>query len=402
MRILQICNKSPYPPNDGGAIAILNLSKTYADSGEQVTLLAMNTIKHYTDPASIPDTLSAKIKFIFVPVAAKTNLLKLIINFLFSSLPYTLEKFISKNFKKELKVLLQENDYDVIQLEGLYILPYLSVIRQFSNAKIVYRAHNIEHEIWHRVASSSNNPIKKLYFMNLSGRIANFERKIINSYDMLVPISEIDSKIFQRLGNTKPALVAPFGIPEEYFREPAATADLPKLFFIGSLDWIPNVDGLCWFIDKVWKKLKHDNPSLIFNVAGRGAPVWFKTMCSKEGIIFHGEIEDAKSFFDQNNIMIVPLFAGSGMRVKIIEAMSRSKVVVTTSVGAEGIDITSMVHAIKAENPEDFYKAITGLLVNTKFLKEIEKNAYALIRQKYSNRVIAMDLLNFYTQQTVC
>jgi glycosyltransferase involved in cell wall biosynthesis len=317
-------------------------------------------------------------------------------------LPYTLEKFISKDFRQQLKILLLENEYDIIQLEGLYLLPYISLIRQCSYAKIIYRAHNIEHEIWRRVAFFTHNPLKKAYFMNLSDRIANFEKMIMNKYDMLVPISVIDSKIFQKLGNTKPFKIVPVGVPEEYFHENTTIADLPSLFFIGSLDWIPNVDGLCWFINHVWKKLKRDNPGLTFHIAGRGAPKWFKKMCSNEGIIFHGEVEDAKTFFDQNQIMIVPLFAGSGMRVKIIEAMARSKVIVTTIIGAEGIDITNRVHAIKIENPDDFYEALTELLENIDLFKEIEKNAYALVRQKYNNRVIARDLLNFYTQQTAC
>jgi polysaccharide biosynthesis protein PslH len=396
MKILQLCNKTPYPAHDGGSIAVLNLSKSLAIEGHEVCILAMNTSKHYFSEGSIPDQLRSLIRFSYVAVDTTIRPLRLLINFLFSRLPYNATRFNSNLFRQALSDLLISEKFDIIQLEGLYLKPYLPLIRKYHQGVLAYRAHNVESEIWYRLAAQTRNPVKKYYLHNLAGRIENFEKDFINRYDVLLAITDQDLRAFHRMGNTKPSEVIATSISDEDFLQDTQNKEVNSLFYIGALDWIPNQEGLIWFIDEVWNKLKKLETAPEFHVAGRNAPAWLAKKCRENNIEFHGEIPDAHEFMDRYNIMVVPLFAGSGLRIKIIEALARSKVIITTLIGAQGIGLADGVHAILAETADDFYIAVSRLITNSENSTEMKKNAYLFARENFSNKTIVKKLLEFY------
>lgn len=148
MKILQLTNKPPWPANDGGAIAIMNLTKGFSRLGHSVTVLAMNTGKHFINPAEMPLGLKKIATFRFIDVPAETSYTGAFLNLFFSSEPYTAVRFVSESFHRELFEILKETSFDIIQLEGSYLCPYIPAIRKVSEAKIALRAHNIESEIW--------------------------------------------------------------------------------------------------------------------------------------------------------------------------------------------------------------------------------------------------------------
>src|SRR5574344_1600303 len=247
MKILFLTNKVPYPPKDGGSIATFSLIKSFNNAGHAVTVMSMNTRKHHITPFDIPKQISSQIIFHLIEVPARISLKGIVTNFLFSKLSYNAERFIDDNYHNKLELLLSTHQYDIIQLEGLYLLPYFDLIRKYSTAKIVYRSHNIEHEIWERTAIQAKG-IKKIYLNNLSKRLRKFEISLINKYDLLIPITLRDEKRLNELGNTKPTLTIPAGIAIQG-KEPVAKPLKNDLFFIGALDWAPNQEGLIWFFD---------------------------------------------------------------------------------------------------------------------------------------------------------
>ncbi len=201
MKILQVTNKVPYPTNDGGAIACMNLCKGFSLLGHNLTVLAMNTLKHHVEIDEIPESVKDFATFHLVDVPAPISAFAALKNLLFSKLPYNAERFIDPDFSRELSRVLSEEKFDLVQLEGLYVLPYIPVIREKSDATIVYRAHNIEFEIWERTAKMSRG-IRRLYLKILTRRIKRFEIDLLDSYDLLVPITERDGTILDQLGNT--------------------------------------------------------------------------------------------------------------------------------------------------------------------------------------------------------
>ena len=399
MKILQVTNKVPYPIKDGGAIACMNLTRGFSLSGHKVTVLAMNTRKHHIIHGELPEAITDLAEFRLVEVPAPISKIAALVNFLFSRKPYNAVRFISEPFKKELKKVLRKKKYDIVQLEGLYVCPYIPVIRKYSQAKIVYRAHNIEHEIWERTAAMSKG-WERIYFRNLARRIKKFEKKWLNQYDLLVPITERDGRILDELGNTKPKFVSQTGIDSSVLIPNSKKLKHPTLFHIGSLEWTPNQEGLLWFMEQCWPKIHQQFPELKFYIAGRNAPGWFRRKIELPNVVFEGEVPDAYDFINSKSIMVVPLFSGSGMRIKIIEGMALGKSIVTTPVGTEGISTTEGENIMIAETAEKFVESISRLIEDREFFEKIGRNAIEYIHEKFDNLAAAAALIEFYKQQT--
>jgi glycosyltransferase involved in cell wall biosynthesis len=397
MRILQLTNKIPYPPKDGGAIATLNISRGLARLGHEITILGMNTSKHYFDIQLIPEKITNQIDIREVVVDTKISAFAALKNLLFSDDPYNAERFFHEGFAKALKELLLEKTFDIVQLEGLYLGYYIEIIRKYSKAKISLRAHNIEHEIWERTASQEKLYWKKLYFQMLAARIKRFEMRMLNKYDLLVPITERDAMHYKSFGNKKPFLIVPSGFDTSLLIPKPERINFPSVFFIGTLDWFPNQEGLVWFVEKVWPLVLEKHPDLKFYVAGRNAPHWItKLFARNPNINYLGEIDDAYKFIDENAVMVAPLFSGSGMRVKIIEGMALGKTIVTTTIGAEGIDITPGQNIFVEDDATSFYRQIDNLLENRVLFDEVGKQANIFVRENYDNHKISVSLADFY------
>jgi len=395
MRILQLTNKPPFPARDGGSIAILNLTRGFSRLNHQVTVLSMNTLKHHVSLHEIPVSLKTTVDFRLTDVPATISPSAALGNLLFSKQPYNAVRFISKSYESELINLLREKEFDIIQLEGLYLCPYIPVIRENSSTAIAYRAHNIESEIWHRTAAISKIP-KRWYLHDLAVRIENFERKQIDRYDLLIPITSRDGHILNSMGNSRPVHVAPAGVEPELFRAVKPGVEFPSLFHIGALDWAPNQEGLLWFIKNCWKILSEKHPDLRFYIAGRNAPAWLSSKFNHPGIVFLGEVDDAYEFMGSKSVMVVPLLSGSGMRVKIIEGMALGKAIVTTTTGAEGLPVVSGEHLLIADHPTDFIANIGHLIDNRNAAVQLGNNASLFAKENFDYLSIAGKLASFY------
>lgn len=399
MKILQVVNKVPYPIKDGGAIACMNLTKGFAYLGHNVTVLAMNTAKHNISINDIPEPVKDFAHFHLVDVPAEIKALKAFLNLIFSNKPYNAVRFIDAGFEKALKLILLENNFDVIQLEGLYVCPYIPLIRKKSNALIVYRAHNIEFEIWERTASISKGLVR-LYLNILWRRIKKFEIAWLNKYDVLVPITDRDGRRLNELGNRKPQHISQTGIDPSVLVPNSKHLEHPTLFHIGSLEWAPNQEGLIWFLKNCWPLLHKKYPDLMFYVAGRNAPHWLQNKLKVPNVVFEGEVANAYQFMNSKSIMVVPIFSGSGMRIKIIEGMALGKSIVSTPIGAEGIDIRPNENIVIASEVNEFVDAITNLIENNDFFEKIGRNAIDFIHENFDNLKAATKLIDFYKLNT--
>jgi polysaccharide biosynthesis protein PslH len=401
MRILILTNKMPYPPRDGGSIASLSLALSLSDCGNEVEILSMNTSKHHTNLKSIPQEIKSKINFYSVDINTETSAIKAGINLIFSSKPYNAQRFISTDFDNKLSSILQEKDFDIIQLEGLYLCPYIETIRKNSKGLIALRSHNIEHEIWHRAAVNESNRIIKSYKKNLASRIHKFKLAYLNRYDLLVPITARDGELYNKFGNDKPVHVVPTGINSDnhFLNCDTTNSEFPGFFHIGALDWIPNQEGLTWFIEKVWREYIKTDSEAIFTVAGRNAPVFFEKYLLQNNIQYLGEVENAADFIESGSVMIVPLLSGSGMRIKIIEGMAAGKTIITTSIGTEGINTENGKNIIIADTPVEFMQALQNIKNNRNLHDKISIEARKFIIENFDNNNIAQNLAKFYQSQ---
>ncbi len=394
MTILQLCSKPPYPATDGGSIAISAIIQGFSDFGHSVTILSVNTPKHNTKIETISNLLPVNTLIKLINVNTRIKFFKGLKNFIISKKPYHIERFTSKNFEAALELHLQKQKFDIVQVEGLYVSSYIPIVKKFSDAIICYRSHNVESEIWERIAAAEKNILKKYYLLNLAKRLKRFEKSIVNTYSVLLPITERDAQVFAAFGNIKPVHIVPVGIKANKINV-LDTILYPTVCYIGALDWIPNQKGLIWFIDKVWPLISKQKPEIQLFIAGRNAPDRLVKKFIIKNINYLGEVNDAHEFLNKYAIMIVPLFSGSGMRVKIIEGLFLGKAIVSTSIGAEGIEITDRKDILIADNPEKFANSILELTLNKEFYDEICINARNLALNKYDNNQIINNLLNF-------
>jgi glycosyltransferase involved in cell wall biosynthesis len=395
MRILQLSKKFPYPLKDGEAIAVTYLAKAMHQLGVEMDLLSMNTSKHPFNIEELPSDFDHYQQIELVDIDNRLKVMDAFLN-LFSNRSYHIERFISKDFEAKLIEMLQAKEYDVVQLETLYLAPYIETIREHSDARIAMRSHNVEHEIWKRIAENTNLGAKKWYLKLLTKRLQQFEVNSLNAYDVMVAITSRDLDFFKRLGMNIPAYAAPIGLDlQDYPHQPIDLVAAPTFSFIGSLDWMPNVEGLKWLLEEVWPLVIEAAPKAEFHIAGRNAPEWLLNL-KQEGVKVVGEVPNAAEFIAAHEVMLVPLLSGSGMRVKILEGMAMGRLVISTTIGIEGIHAENEKEVLLADDPKAFAAQILLAYQSPDRLQSMAAAARQFMLAHYDNKQIAAGLLARY------
>lgn len=408
MKILLLCSKFPYPTRDGGTVAMFNMIRAFAREGHDVTVMAMNTEKHYANLRDLPKEVLQMAHFHAVDVSTRIRPIDALANLIFSRQSYHVLRFTSDGFREELERVLKGDGkpFDLVQLETVYMTPYTSTIREFSPGSLIaLRSHNVEHEIWERRAAHAKRPWLKYYFDITAERIRKYESRHIReeTYDAIVPITDRDATQYEEIWKVYnkeapmpiPVHVSNAGIDVEVVKELDVAAEMRSIFYLGALDWHPNSYGLEWFLEKVWPKVHSRYPDVRFYIAGRGMPQEMKSR-SLPNVTMLGEVKDAYAFMRSKAIMVVPIFTGSGMRVKIIEGMALGKAIVATTMAAEGLKVRHGNHLMIADNPADFANCISVLLENRGMLEIIGRHASQYSRSVFDNHAIIEKLLAFY------
>ena len=395
MNILLLCNKSPYPPSEGGPMAMNSIVNGLIEAGHKVKILAVNSEKYHIKEKDIPKAYREKTAIELVDVDLRIKPIDALKN-LFSDESYHVQRFISDNFKNKLIEILKKDKYDIVQLEMVYMAPYIETIRENSDAMIVLRAHNVEHLIWDRIAKKTKFPPKKWYINHLVRTLKKYELDVINKVDGIAAITYRDAAYFR--GETAvPVIDIPYGVNPDDFKPKFEVKDKPTLYHIGSMNWMPNEEGISWFLNNIWDKLSKREPDLILNLAGRHMPKWL-TKLKKKNINVLGEVPDAKEFIRSNDIAIVPLLSGSGIRIKIIESMAMGRTVITTMIGAEGIQYSEYENIIIADSPAKMVEVICKIIKEPKEAQRIGRNARKLVEEVYDNKKIIDRLMIFYDE----
>jgi polysaccharide biosynthesis protein PslH len=387
LKILIVADKYPFPARDGGTLAVTHMIDIYLRQSHEITLLALSTKKHPESENDIPVLYEGKVNVV-ATLKQRVDFLKYFIS------PFTLffNRFYSFNFSVKLKQLISNYHFDIIQFEGLCVMQYLPTVRK-TNSKVVLRLHNIDSMLWQSRAMD-NKGIKKKIYQIISKEFIREEKKWINQYDYLLPISKDILNFYNNIGNVKPAIVIPFTVDETImenkFRKNA-------LCIIGSLDWEPNRVGLKWFLEKIWPLILVEVPTITLNIAGRNCPNDFVNYLSmQKQVLYYGEVIDAKAWMSNFTIMIVPLKSGSGMRVKIVEAMAAGLAVITTSVGADGINCETDKNILLADNEAAFANSCIALFSDEVKRNRIAKQAIDFVLENYNTFVLSEKLFKFY------
>ncbi len=394
MKILIISDKPPWPGTSGGALAIMSAIKGLSAHGADLTVINASTKKHPENTGKKNEAVPPGVHSLSVRIKTGLNPFQLIVNLIFSGLPYNIARFNSAVFRKTLQKLLVNEHFDLVQIEGLNMSMYLDTIRRYSNAYVAIRSHNVEHLLWKRLAGNEKNKIKKHYMRILARRLKKYEISIINRCDLSITLTSYDRVCFGEAGIYKPSFIFPYTIdPVKKHRK---KADNNTISYIGSLDWKPNQEGLQWFLNTVWEKIRKERPDTVLMVAGRNAPDWLEKKLSGPGIRYMGEISNAINFIAESGILIIPLLSGSGIRVRAIQSMALGTPVVTTNKGIEGIEAQNGKEILVASSAEEFTSHIYSLMEGGLLYDKLSENSVKFITGNYDTAKYCRELIDFY------
>lgn len=396
MKVLLIAHKNPFPPDDGGKMGIYTMIQGLLLNKIELDVLLMNPSKVFRPidknlvPPEIQKLESLVINTNIRPLSAFMNL--------FSNQSYFISRFWNKVFEKKLIASLKQKHYDIVQLESIFSAVYLPAIKKYSNAKIVLSAHNIEHQIWERMIIHEHNPLKKWYLNLQTQRLKSYEISVFQNVDGITAVTEQDKKNILSYAPNKPIVITPNGMDISKFSlVPFEHQDIQTIFFLGSLDWLPNQQGIVWFLDNVWNKVLEKRSDIKLVVAGKNIPDWLMRRTEKN-LRFYSNVPDVKELYHSYAIMIVPLLAGSGIRVKIIEGMAYGKCIISTSIGAEGVPYENNKDIIIADTPEDFANAIIDSVNCPEKVKHIQQAARQTAEKHFSRENVYLPLVDLYKQ----
>lgn len=396
MKILQLTNRVPYPLNDGGNLAVHFYMEGFLKAGVSLSLLSMNTTRHPVNLSMLSGLFEQLEQFKTIPVDNRIRPVPAFLN-LFSEESYHVSRFVSKDFENALIQLLRQESFDIIQLEGLYLAPYIATIRHYSKAKIVLRQHNVEFVIWERLARQETVFWKKKYLKLLAKRLRNFEQSTLNQADLLLPISEQDAETFRSMGASKPMLVQSFGV--DLSKIPYSPAAQPpiSLYHLGALDWQPNQEAIHFFLEQVMPKISQALPNVKFHLAGRNMPDVFRQL-KQDNVVIYGEVPDATAFEKGKSILVVPLRAGGGIRIKILRAMAMGKAVVATPTGMEGIHIQDGKEAWIATTADEMAEKVIFLAKHPDVIYQTGKEARKFMEQHHNQKQMIAQLMEKYQE----
>lgn len=392
LHILQVTNRIPWPLNDGGNIAVYNLTRHLHRAGHRVELASLNTSKHHQDPKVITEVTAVHAVDIDTTVTLSGAIWGM-----FSTLPYNIARFLSSDFSVLLQRLLSEGHFDLVQLEGSYMSLYIPAIRAVTQAPIILRSHNVEFQIWERLAGHEPNLLKRIYMRRLGRGIRRFELAHLQEVDAIVPIAQQDEAFYRSSGFRKPMRTIGGGVDLSAFSPQHPLTTNLKIGFLGSLEWMPNVQGLHWFLEEIWPHVFAQHPTAELHVAGKNPPAALASL-QVAGMTFHGMVPDAASFMETCHFFIVPLHAGGGMRLKVVEAMAMGRCVIATQIGAEGVDAKAGEEIIQIDGVEEWKLAFDLLLPRPERSLAVAAAAMQAAHARFGLAAIGAQLEEFYQE----
>lgn len=382
MKILWAKAGGLVPVDTGGKIRTFQILRELARKHE---------ITFFTFYAAHPDDAHAELERLFrrvicyplrLPAPKSFGEGVLYARHLFSSRSYSIAKYCQPEVARGFRELVQKQAHDVIVCDFIFaggIIPW-----EIPCQKVLF-THNVEAMIWKRHYQVARNPIWKAVCWREHYAIARAERLYLERADHVVTVSETDRDFFTRFIGASKITVIPTGVDFEHFR-PSPSEEKPNsLVFTGSMDWLPNEDGIFYFVEEILPWIRRDIPEVTIRVVGRRPSLHLKTLAGKTpGLRVTGWVEDIRPYARDASVYIVPLRVGSGTRLKIFEAMAMGKAVVSTSIGAEGLPVQHGKNILLADKPEEFAGAVVMLLKDPVARGELGRAARQLVEREYS------------------
>jgi sugar transferase (PEP-CTERM/EpsH1 system associated) len=311
--------------------------------------------------------------------------------YLVSPAPYAVAKYRSPAYRRRLEALLASEPFDAVVCD--FLPPVVNLPDRLPCASILF-THNVEAEIWRRHAETASNAVSRALLAQQHGRMLRFERDALRRFDLVLAVSDADARTFERLYPSAlhaPVHVVQTGVDTRYFTPAPEDGAAAHMVFTGSMDWLPNEDGMTYFCREILPRIRQSEPDATLSIVGRAPTAAVRRLAEIPGVEVTGRVDDVRPHVARASVYVVPLRIGGGTRLKIFEAMSMAKAVVSTTVGAEGLPVTNGRDIDLADEPSRFAHAVVRLMRDGDARRAMEAAARALVVERYDWAAVAED-----------
>ena len=385
------------PATDGARVATDSLIRNTIQAGAIVDVMCLSQKTEPTDPEMMIKAWGVK-KVVVIPRSLPESplakkfyyLSKLLLNPL---TPLTFSSFSDRKVKKKVAHYIQKNSYDLILLDGLHLGAALLKNGKFApglnDPKVIYRAHNIEVDLWKKSFQEKKNLFLKFILYLQSRLVERFETAIINNCSGVAAISQEDLTELTKMSQV-PCELIPLGLNFERPLDDCKEQGI-KFIFIGRLDWPPNRDGLEWLLKEVWPAVIEKRPEAVLKIVGSGNKDWLKNYQGLKGINIVGFVNSLRDAYEDCHFTVVPITYGSGTRIKVIESFALGRRLISTKMGVQGADLESQDY-VNAETKEEWINVLSHISLNSEEQNQLNRSR-DVVASKFGEKSIG---LKFY------
>lgn len=391
MRLLFLSITVPVPATDGGRLRVLNLLKQTAQRN-RVTFLALET--QPTDSEGIEYLRSLGIEAHLVSHTSRLPPItfRSVSQAVFTRKPLTVARYDVPIFRRAFHSLLDTSSYDLIHYEMFHTGQYYLE----TNARSLLSLQNVDSHIWRRLREQTSNPLRRGLFRTQEYAFRQFERTMCTRFNLVACASGVDRDLMDEISPGLNSDVIPNGVDTTLYQPDREVEEEATLIYTGSMDWFPNEDAAIYFIDDILPTIQKKRPNLKFYVVGQFPSERLKRYGNRPGVIITGRVDDVKPYIARATVYVVPLRIGGGTRLKILEALAMGKAVVSTSVGAEGLNLSAGDEIMIADESAKFADGVLQLMENGGMRRELGDNGRRRVETEYDWRRIGEKLQRLY------
>ena len=392
-RIACLMGRLPWPVDDGWRMRSFQLSKAWAAMGAEVHLFALTHPDEQRLSRPVPPHFSS---VHVIPRSGSYRAVDIALG-LVTTTPLPIRNYREDAFGALLNEAASERSFDGVVIEDIAMAQYASI---FGQTRVVLDMHNVESHLMRRYALGEANLAKKLYAFATASLLASYERRLSSGFAGVMVCSEDDQVRLRDLGYSGPSIVVPNGIDLERFSCPLEPPSSPGLIFVGSMDYHANISGILHFCRMVLPLVRSTHPTITLRIVGKNPPREVRELASQL-VTVTGKVEDVRPHFEASSISIVPLLVGGGTRLKILESMAFGRPVISTSLGAEGLDFSPNDAIRIADGAPAFAEAIRALLDAPIEAAALGARGRNVVFQRYGWQSIAENVRPFI-RRTFC
>ena len=380
MKILWVNSNFMHPTNKGGSIRTLEMLR-HLHARHEIHYAAIEQPQYPEGPARAHEYSARSYSVLErIPERGSPAFFAQLARGLVSPLPVAMKRFESPSLGRLLADLQRREGFDRIVCDHLTPATYLPHL----DDAFLFQ-HNVETVIWRRHVEHASDPLRRAYFAAQARKMYHFERRVCRTVRHVVAVSAVDAANMREFFGIDGISEIPTGVDIEYHEPPHDVKPFADLAFVGSMDWLANIDGVTWFVNEVLPLIRRQRPDCSLGIIGRSPPPSIQALAENDSRIFvTGTVPDIRPNLWGSSVSIVPLRIGGGTRLKIYESMAARVPVVSTRVGAEGLELNPPDTGRLADSAQEFAEACLELLDNPPERQRIAQCAWQMVNERFS------------------